>query len=88
MRGWPQPPGVTRRSNSSDFAGLEREDVRGEGGASWQVRVIDAPERPGRISVAPTLGLSILLCALGVVALGVYPRLVVMAALRVASALF
>ncbi len=49
---------------------------------------IDAPERSGRISVAPTLGLSLLLCALGVVALGVYPKPVVMVALRVASALF
>jgi hypothetical protein len=34
MRGLPRPPGVTRRSNSSDFADLEREDVRDEGGAS------------------------------------------------------
>ncbi len=49
---------------------------------------IDAPERPGRISVAPTLGLSILLCALGVVILGVYPKPLVMAALRAASGLF
>ncbi|MBI4608049.1 MAG: hypothetical protein HY726_03465 [Candidatus Rokubacteria bacterium] len=49
---------------------------------------IEAPERQGRISVAPPLSFSILLCALGVVALGVYPKPLVTAALRVASALF
>jgi NADH-quinone oxidoreductase subunit N len=49
---------------------------------------IEAPVRSGPIAVAPALGLSVLLCALGVVALGVYPKPVVMAALRVASRLF
>ncbi len=49
---------------------------------------IEAPVRSGRIPVAPPLSLSILLCALGVVALGVYPKPLVTAALRVASALF
>ncbi|MBI4241591.1 MAG: NADH-quinone oxidoreductase subunit N, partial [Candidatus Rokubacteria bacterium] len=49
---------------------------------------IEAPERSGRIPVAPPLSLSILLCALGVVALGVYPKPLVTAALRVASGLF
>ncbi|HET7342691.1 MAG TPA: NADH-quinone oxidoreductase subunit N [Methylomirabilota bacterium] len=49
---------------------------------------IEAPEHPGRVPVAPTLALSVLLCALGVVLLGLYPKAVVMAALRVASPLF
>ena len=49
---------------------------------------IEAPERSGRIPVAPPLSFSILLCALGVVALGVYPKPLVMAALRVAGGLF
>jgi NADH-quinone oxidoreductase subunit N len=49
---------------------------------------IEPPVRPGPIAVAPALGLSVLLCVLGVVALGVYPKPLVMAALRVASALF
>jgi len=49
---------------------------------------IEEPERPGRIPVAPTLAVSVALCALGVVGLGLYPRAVVMAALRVAATLF
>jgi NADH-quinone oxidoreductase subunit N len=49
---------------------------------------IEAPERPGRIEVTPTLALSVLLCVIGVVALGVYPKPLVMAALRVAAPLF
>ena len=49
---------------------------------------IEAPERPGRIPVAMTLAISVWLCALGVVALGLYPAGVVMAALRVAAPLF
>src|SRR5436305_1659215 len=49
---------------------------------------IEAPERPGRIHVAATLALSVALCALGVVSLGLYPKAVVMAALRLASPLF
>jgi NADH-quinone oxidoreductase subunit N len=49
---------------------------------------IEPPERPGRVPVAPTLALSVALCALGVVVLGLYPKGVVMAALRVAAPLF
>jgi NADH-quinone oxidoreductase subunit N len=49
---------------------------------------IEAPERPGRVPVPPTLALSVALCALGVVLLGLYPKAVVMAALRVAAPLF
>src|SRR5437773_3957545 len=49
---------------------------------------IEAPTRTGRVPVAPALALSLVLCVLGVVALGVYPKAVVMAALRVASPLF
>jgi NADH-quinone oxidoreductase subunit N len=49
---------------------------------------IEPPDHPGRVPVAPTLALSVLLCALGVVVLGLYPKAVVMAALRVASPLF
>jgi NADH-quinone oxidoreductase subunit N len=49
---------------------------------------IEAPARPERVPVAPALALSLLLCVLGVVVLGVYPKAVVMAALRVASPLF
>jgi NADH-quinone oxidoreductase subunit N len=49
---------------------------------------IEEPERPGRIPVAPTLAVSVALCAIGVVGLGIYPRAVVMAALRVAATLF
>jgi NADH-quinone oxidoreductase subunit N len=49
---------------------------------------IEPPERTTRVPVAPTLALSVLLCALGVVFLGLYPKAVVMAALRVATPLF
>ncbi len=49
---------------------------------------IEAPERTGPVPVAPTLALSVALCALGVVLLGLYPKAVVMAALRAASPLF
>ncbi|HEX2441266.1 MAG TPA: NADH-quinone oxidoreductase subunit N [Methylomirabilota bacterium] len=49
---------------------------------------IEEPERPDRVTVAPTLALSVALCAAGVVVLGVYPKAVVMAALRVAAVLF
>jgi NADH-quinone oxidoreductase subunit N len=49
---------------------------------------IEEPERPGGVPVAPTLALSVALCALGVVVLGLYPKAVVMAALRVAAPLF
>jgi len=49
---------------------------------------IEAPVRAGRVRVQPTLAISLLLCVLGVVALGLYPKPLVMAALRVAAPLF
>src|SRR5437660_2061722 len=49
---------------------------------------IETPERLDRIPIAPTLALSVLLCVLGVVVLGLYPKPLVMAALRVAAPLF
>jgi NADH-quinone oxidoreductase subunit N len=42
----------------------------------------------GRIELSGTLALAVLLCAVGVVALGVYPKPIVMAALRIATPLF
>ena len=49
---------------------------------------IEPPVREGRVKVAPALALSVVLCVLGIVILGVYPKSVVMAALRVAAPLF
>jgi NADH-quinone oxidoreductase subunit N len=49
---------------------------------------IEAPEKAGRIPIDPALALSVLLCVLGVVIFGVYPKPIVMAALRVAAPLF
>ncbi|MBI4254515.1 MAG: hypothetical protein HY616_05540 [Candidatus Rokubacteria bacterium] len=49
---------------------------------------IEPPERSGRVPLPGTLALAILLCAVGVVVLGVYPKPLVMAALRVAAPLF
>jgi NADH-quinone oxidoreductase subunit N len=49
---------------------------------------IEAPENPAQVPVAATLALSVALCALGVVLLGLYPTALVMAALRVAAPLF
>jgi NADH-quinone oxidoreductase subunit N len=49
---------------------------------------IEPPAREGRVKVAPALAISVALCVLGIVALGVYPKSVVMAALRVAAPLF
>jgi NADH-quinone oxidoreductase subunit N len=49
---------------------------------------IEPPERSGRVPVAPTLAVSVALCAVGVVGLGLYPKAVVMAALRVAAQIF
>ena len=49
---------------------------------------IEPPAHTGRVPVAPTLAVSLALCALGVVVLGLYPKAVVMAALRVAAPLF
>jgi len=49
---------------------------------------IDAPEKTAPLAVSPLLTFSILLCVLGVVGMGVYPKPFVMAALRAASSLF
>jgi NADH-quinone oxidoreductase subunit N len=49
---------------------------------------IEAAERPERVTLPATLALAILLCVVGVVLLGVYPRAVVLAALHVAAPLF
>jgi NADH-quinone oxidoreductase subunit N len=49
---------------------------------------IDAPEKSGRLVVTPMLTFSIFLCVLGVVGMGLYPKPLVMAALRAASGLF
>lgn len=49
---------------------------------------IEAPLHSGRISVSPPLALAILLCALGVVGLGVYPKPLVELTIRVANGLF
>ena len=49
---------------------------------------IEAPERTGPVRVSGTLALAVILCVVGVVAIGVYPKPVVMAALLVATPLF
>jgi NADH-quinone oxidoreductase subunit N len=49
---------------------------------------IDPPTRPDRVPLTRTLAISVLVCALGVVALGLYPKPVVLAALRAAAPLF
>jgi NADH-quinone oxidoreductase subunit N len=49
---------------------------------------IEPPVRPDRLHLTPTLALSVILCVLGVVILGLYPKPVVMAALRVTAPLF
>ncbi len=49
---------------------------------------IDAPQRSGPIAVAPLLALGILICSLGVVVMGVYPKPFVLTALRVAATIF
>jgi len=49
---------------------------------------IEPPDRTARVHVAPTLAMALILCVLGVVILGVYPKPLVMAALRVAAPLF
>jgi len=49
---------------------------------------IDAPERRQPVAVSPFLAFSIFVCAAGVVGVGVYPKPLVMAALRAASSLF
>jgi NADH-quinone oxidoreductase subunit N len=49
---------------------------------------IDAPERPQPVPVSPFLAFSIFVCVAGVVGVGLYPKPLVMAALRAASGLF
>ncbi len=49
---------------------------------------IDAPESLQPVPVPPFLALSIFVCAAGVVGVGLYPKPLVMAALRAASGLF
>jgi NADH-quinone oxidoreductase subunit N len=49
---------------------------------------IDAPEQTQPVPVPRLLGLCIFVCAVGVVVMGLYPKPVVMAALRAATGLF
>jgi NADH-quinone oxidoreductase subunit N len=49
---------------------------------------IEAPASADRVRLPATLAIAVLLCVLGVVIIGVYPKPVVMAALRVAAPLF
>ncbi len=49
---------------------------------------IDPPERSGPIVVPPLLALGILICGLGVVGMGIYPKPFVLTALRVAATIF
>ena len=49
---------------------------------------IDAPERPDRVRVAPTLAIAVVLCLAGIVVLGVWPKPLVLAAMRVAAQLY
>jgi NADH-quinone oxidoreductase subunit N len=49
---------------------------------------IDAPERREPIPVAPLLQFCIFLCVMGVVVMGIYPKPLVVAALRAVGPLF
>ena len=49
---------------------------------------IDAPDTPAPVTASFLLNFSIFLCVAGVVGFGVYPKPLVMAALRAASSLF
>jgi len=49
---------------------------------------IDAPEKSAPVAAPFLLNLSILICVAGVVGVGLYPKPLVMAALRAASGLF
>jgi NADH-quinone oxidoreductase subunit N len=49
---------------------------------------IEPPESTTRLRLDPALAVSVLLCVLGIVIFGVYPKPIVMAALRVAAPLF
>ena len=49
---------------------------------------IDAPERTGRVHLPPTLAIAVVLCLVGIVVLGVWPKPLVMAAMQVAAQLY
>jgi NADH-quinone oxidoreductase subunit N len=49
---------------------------------------IESPAKPARVPVDPALAVSLVLCVLGIVVFGVWPKPIVMAALRVAAPLF
>jgi NADH-quinone oxidoreductase subunit N len=49
---------------------------------------VDPPTNPDRVTLAPTLAIAVGLCVLGIVAIGIYPKAVVTAALQVARPLF
>jgi NADH-quinone oxidoreductase subunit N len=49
---------------------------------------VEPPLRTERVPLAPTLALALALCVTGIVAIGVYPKPLVMAVLGVASPLF
>jgi NADH-quinone oxidoreductase subunit N len=49
---------------------------------------IEAPATPTRVHLEPALAIAVILCVIGVVLFGVYPKPIVMAALRVAAPLF
>jgi len=49
---------------------------------------IDAPEKPGRVALTAPLFLAILICAIGVVVMGLYPEPWVRAALTATAGLF
>jgi NADH-quinone oxidoreductase subunit N len=49
---------------------------------------IEPPQRPDRVQLAPSLAIAVLLCLVGIVALGVWPKPLVMSAMRAAAGLF
>jgi NADH-quinone oxidoreductase subunit N len=49
---------------------------------------IEPPESTARLRLDPALAISVLLCVVGIVIFGIYPKPIVMAALRVAAPLF
>lgn len=49
---------------------------------------VDAPARPERVAASPALVIAVGLCVLGIVVVGIYPKPLVAAALRVAAPLF
>ena len=85
--------------NPFHYAGLDVEEVEGEGeaapddcgevlGAYGQLLRGEAPALFRTACESGTLALAVILCALGVVGIGLYPKPIVMAALRVAAPLF